>query len=273
MRFDLLSQTLAEFGEIVAGDRERLSPECRTIACLPPVVVGLFQGAWDMTERAVAKDLGVSRDKVRKAWDSFEAQMILVGKEALAANLLTEDFVAELPPELVIGLPARVLLETIERARDMSTPSQGADGAEIVLASGLILTESRRPHGEFADKVWTELLRAKAALRRIQLDKKSRDCLCGVLLAGGAETSDLPPGLQGMVASFEQLPKHMRDSCDAVRHPLTAVAIECSRQELFRVKLENVIQALIADEEACASEAASGSDDESAAFSSDLHAP
>jgi len=41
----LFQQTLDEFAEIVTGRREQLSSECRKIACLPPVVVGLFQGS------------------------------------------------------------------------------------------------------------------------------------------------------------------------------------------------------------------------------------
>lgn len=229
---DLFRRTTDEFGEIATGRRAELSPECRKIACLPPVVVGLFQGSWDMTERAIAKQLGISTDAVREAWGSLRDQMTLAVNEGVTAGLLTKDYILEVPPELVIGLPARVLLDTVERSR----------GGEIVLANGLRIDASNRPSGGFADKVWEDLQAAIRARSSLQLTLEHRTHLCGALLAGGGEPSAMPYGLARAVADFEALPQPVHDQCAAVQRHLIAVALECSRQASFRKELENVIQ-------------------------------
>jgi hypothetical protein len=234
--FDLFSRTLNEFAEIATGDREQLSPECRKIACLPPVIVGLFRGEWDMAEGVIANQLGISKDEVKDAWKSLREQMITIGQQELASGLLTEEYIFDIPPELVIGLPARVLLETAERATE----------SELVLASGLRLKEDHRPSGKFADMVWTNLQEARAARAALQpqLTVELRRLLCGVLLAGGGEPSSLPDSLRVCVESFDRLQPALREKCAAVQRPLVAVAVECSRQRIFRDELASVITAL-----------------------------
>eukprot|EP00931_Biecheleriopsis_adriatica_P049246 TRINITY_DN28481_c0_g1_i1.p1 TRINITY_DN28481_c0_g1~~TRINITY_DN28481_c0_g1_i1.p1 ORF type:complete len:726 (+),score=102.01 TRINITY_DN28481_c0_g1_i1:60-2237(+) len=232
--FDLFKQTVNEFAEIATGQREQLSPECRTIACLPPVIVGLFLGSWDMTERVLANQLGVSVDVVQGAWASLRDQMIRIGKASLAAGLLDEDYVASIPPELVIGLPARVMLDTVDRSPE----------GELLLANGLCVTEGTRPTGGFFETVWQNLQQARSALHEASLTSEQRSSLCGALLAGGADVSSLPPGLACVVKEFEQLPESVRLKCETVHKHLIALAIECSRQRSFREQLESVIQSL-----------------------------
>lgn len=232
--FDLLKRTQDEFAEIATGRREQLSPECRKISCLPPVVVGLFQGDWNMAERAIAKKLGVSTDVVTAAWGSLRDQMILVANEGVATGLLSQEYIMEIPPELVFGLPARVLLDTIER----STPG------EIALASGMRISESNRPRGKFADKVWDNLQDAINARARMNLTYEQRLCLCGALLAGGGDESELPPGLAKALQDFESLPLSVRNECGTVQRNLIAVALECSREHSFKHELEKVLRSL-----------------------------
>lgn len=232
---ELLKRTVDEFAEIATGFREELSPECRRIACLPPVIVGLFRGGtWRMAERAVAQSLGVSTDVVREAWRSMREQMVLAGREGIATGLLTRDYVIEVPPELVIGLPARVLLDTIER----SPPG------ELVLASGLRVTADQVPMYGFPKKVWDRLQEARAARSRLRLPNDVRRQLAGALLAGGGDPEELPPGLAQALAQFEALPAPTLDGCEEVRKHLTGIAVECTRHYEFRQQLEKVIKAL-----------------------------
>lgn len=237
-RFDLLEQSKTEFLQIAAGERQSLSEECRRISCLPPVIIGLYQGdAWDMAEEYVARQLGVKRDKVQEAWKSLADQMKQIGREGLAAGLLDEDYVLSVPPELVIGLPARVLLDTVERST----------GSGMELASGLTLTENKRPRGQFPDLVWDNLQQAKRSLPGIvAAGPGARECLCGILLAGGGNPDELPFGLAQMVRSLDTLPEASREAILAVQRPLIAIAVEGGRQRMFREKLQDVLSDLSA---------------------------
>ncbi|CAK0832633.1 unnamed protein product [Prorocentrum cordatum] len=226
--------------EVAGGARQELSPECRTVACLPPVVVGLFQGdAWDMSQELLARSLGVTTDVVKEAWASLAEQMLCIGRDALASGLVTGDYVLGVPPELVIGLPARTLLDTVERS----------PGPDVVLASGLVLTEHRRPRGAFADRAWEELRRSKAALPELAAaGAEARECLCGLLLAGGGDPGELPAGLARAVRALEELPSGARDAVLAVQRPLVGLAVECSRQAAFKEKLRDLILAISAED-------------------------
>jgi len=223
-----------EFSEIATGQREQLSPECRKISCLPPVIVGLFLGSWDMAERAIAKQFGISTNAVREAWTSLRDQMIRVGKKSIADGLLTEDYILSVPPGLVIGLPARVLLDTIERSPE----------GELLLASGLRISEDKRPRGEFTDAVWQSLESAKRALAAAQLTPEHKMLLGGALLAGGADPEELPPGLAKVASDFNGMSDSVLKECIVVRNCLTSVAVECSREHTFREELEKVIKSL-----------------------------
>ena len=66
---------------------------------------------------------------------------------------MTQDFVLEVPPELIIGLPARVMLNTIDRS-ELNI---------IRLATGLEITDVKRPRGPFANKVWDQFKTAQQA--------------------------------------------------------------------------------------------------------------
>jgi len=237
-RPQLARKAFSEFLEVATGQREMLSQGCETLSCLRPMVIGLFQGEWTMLGRLVARSLGASDEKVREAWKSFRDQMIAVGREALEDGLLTEDYVKSLPPELVIGLPARVLLDTVERS----------GRGEVVLASGLRVTDKQRPRGNFADRAWGELGRARAALESFSFGPEVRKGLCAALLAGGGDPAELPEGLRLALERLEELPPARREACAAVQQPLIGLAVECSRQGAFREQLFQVIQELWARE-------------------------
>jgi hypothetical protein len=235
-RFDLLKPTLIEFIEIARGERIHFSSTCCKIAWLPHVTIGVFEGSWDVAETLMAQEMGVRKETVAEAWQSMEKQMIQVAKSSLKAGLLTEDYIREVPPSLVIGLPARVALDTIERS-----PANG-----VKLGTGLLISDTRRPRGAFADKVWTGFREAKTAWTEMG-DKTSdaNDLLCCMLLAGGGDPSDLPPSLQASVHNFEKLPPEVRVRCSAVYQPLIAIAIDCSRQQEFRQRICRVFDSVL----------------------------
>jgi len=238
-RFELLSKAIEQFIELAKGGRQELDADCRRLSCLPPVVVGLFQSSWDLATRAIAEKLGIGKDDVEEAWRSLARQMIVIGREAVNAGLLTKDWVAEIPVELVIGLPARAMLDTLERS-----PKEG----QIVLGSGLVLRSDQRPMGLFFNKIWALLMEAQAAQAAAQLSGAARDGLCAILLAGGGDIDELPPGLRAMVQNFEMLPASTKELCLAVQRPLNAISVECSRQAAFKEKLELTIQGITDDD-------------------------
>merc|ERR1712137_766986 len=67
--------------------------------------------------------------------------------------------------------------------------------------------------------------------------------LRAALLAGGGDTSNLPTGLKD-AADFDRLPQAERAACVKIRNPLIAVAVEFSKQPIFREELLDVISVL-----------------------------
>merc|ERR1712232_868240 len=136
---------------------------------------------------------------------------------------------------------ARVLLDTVERS-----PNDG----EIVLSSGVTLRSDDRPKGNFFDKVWSNLMEARAARARVQLPNNVRDHLCAALLAGGGDTDGdgMPPGLAAAVKSYEELPKPTHLACQEILRPLIAISVECSRKDAFKNKLLLTIDGITADD-------------------------
>ena len=231
----LFAQVREEFTEMVRGDREALSLECRAISCLPPVIVGIFRGdTWDVEAVLVhaAQELNVAVDVVRAAWASLGEQMQVHAHEGVKAGLLTDEYVDEAPPGLVIGLPARVLLETIER-------SPGED--EILLASGLTVSAQHRPRTKFGEAVWQHLSDAKGALNAALPAPKERALIVASLLAGGAEADEMPAALAAACKEFDAMPAERRVACRKVVSPLIAAALECSREPLFCCELQRLM--------------------------------
>ena len=144
--------------ELATGQRAELSTEVRGLSCLPPVVIGVLaqSGAWRVELARIAREINVPVDKLEKAWDGFFAQLEYVGKRSLERELLTTDYVADLPPPLLIGLPGLVLLQLVMR-------SPKGDEEVLVLHDGTRLDASSRPRGAFADETWAKLLEAKRA--------------------------------------------------------------------------------------------------------------
>eukprot|EP00928_Gymnodinium_smaydae_P038822 TRINITY_DN26681_c0_g1_i1.p1 TRINITY_DN26681_c0_g1~~TRINITY_DN26681_c0_g1_i1.p1 ORF type:complete len:600 (-),score=73.87 TRINITY_DN26681_c0_g1_i1:376-2175(-) len=231
----ILDQTQREFLELARGERDELSPSCQRLSPLPPVVVGLFQDSWDFVARELAAKLGIAEDEVEEAWRSLTRQMIRIGRQAVDEGLLTKEWVAELPVELIIGLPARALLDTIERS-----PNEG----ELVLSSGLVLRDEDRPRSDFFDEVWDGLMRARAARFAVTLSQSERNYLCAALLAGGGEHDELPQRLAAAVQSFESLPEARRSACNDILLPLVALSLRCSRKKAFKDKLQLIVRGI-----------------------------
>ena len=158
MRPDLAGAAWDQILELAKGQRAELSTEVRGLSCLPPVVIGVLaqSGAWRVELARIAREINVPVDKLEKAWDGFFAQLEYVGKRSLERELLTTDYVADLPPPLLIGLPGLVLLQLVMR-------SPKGDDKVLVLHDGTRLDASSRPRGAFADETWAKLLEAKRA--------------------------------------------------------------------------------------------------------------
>jgi len=228
----------AYLDDYVRGRRNDLDTEFRGLSCLPPLSVGLFGSSWDLAQQAIAEQLGIGKDDVEEAWRSLARQMIRIGREAVDDDMVTKEWVMSIPAELCIGLPARTMLDTLERS---------PVDEEIVLSSGLVLRQSDRPRGEFFDKMWQHLMEARDARWAAQLLKADRDSLCAALLAGGGSVDDLPPKLKTAVLSFEQLPAARHSACQAILRPLIAASLMCSRSEAFKSKLSLAIEAITSD--------------------------
>jgi hypothetical protein len=233
--YDLVNKTAEEFMEIARGERTELSAECRWISWLPPVTIGLFRDdTWDV-EAAIARQAGVSKDSVGRAWRNLQQGMANITREAVSDGLISVDFVRSVPPSLVIGIPARAFLDTIDR-------SKATEG--LKLADGFVIHSRSRPRGPLADKVWNDLMQAKSALKRLdgKLKGEAMAGFCALLLAGGGDAEDLPPGLATAVCAFEFQPEEIRSACAEIHKPLVAVALECSRQAVFRERVSKVFQ-------------------------------
>ena len=85
-----------------------------------------------------------------------------------------------------LRLPARVLLGTVDR----SEPNV------MRLATGLEITEARRPRGRLADPVWANYKKAQDAYAAVS--PGDRPLLEAVLLAGGGDPEGLPPCLSSL---------------------------------------------------------------------------
>ena len=131
-----------------------------------------------------------------------------------------------------LRLPARVLLGTVDR----SEPNV------MRLATGLEITEARRPRGRLADPVWANYKKAQDAYAAVS--PGDRPLLEAVLLAGGGDPEGLPPPLAAAVAPFEDLPDDRMRKLNSVRTALTDIAIEASKQASFKDKLGEIFDLL-----------------------------
>ena len=157
------------------------------------------------------------------AWEGFFRQMKLTGERCIERDLLSAEYVGELPPPLLIGLPSLVLLQLVAR----SPPGEDA----LVLADGMRVDRRTRPRGAFADQAWARLIEAKKAVEAAKRAKVLPDGLQQletVLLAGGADATDLPPVLAA--AATSELPPAL----SAVHRPLYDVVYKMAQQAMFK---------------------------------------
>ena len=152
----------------------------------------------------------------------------------------SKDWVLEIPVELCIGLPARTILDTVERSRN---------SGEIVLSSGLKLSMEDRPRGnEMFEEIWDNLMAAREARAQIKLTDGERECLCAMLLAGGGDADQLPPGLSAILGRSEAYLGSKHAACQDVVRPLISISILCSKQHLFKKKLRVIIEGITSDD-------------------------
>lgn len=152
----------------------------------------------------------------------------------------SKDWVLEIPVELCIGLPARTILDTVERSRN---------SGEIVLSSGLKLSMEDRPRGnDFFEEIWGNLMAAREARAQIKLTDGERECLCAMLLAGGGDADQLPPGLSAILGRSEAYLGSKHAACQDVVRPLISISILCSKQHLFKEKLRVIIEGITSDD-------------------------
>lgn len=238
-----LNKASQQFMQLARGERDMLDRDCQRLSCLPPAVIGLFGSSWDLAVRAVAEKLGIAEDEVEEAWRSLARMMIRIGREGIASGLLTREWVEEVPAELCIGLPARAMLETIERS-----PNE----EELVLASGLVFRNDKRPKGGIFDKIWASLMRARGKLAHVELTEAEWDALRAALLAGGGAAAGLPPGLARGVRRYESLPADVHAACQELLKDLVATSVECSRMVPFKNKLQVTIECITSEEDIAA---------------------
>ena len=212
---------------LAKGERQELSAEVRAVSLLPPVVIGVLQpgegGAWHVDLERVAREINVPVDKLRVAWEGFFQQMKLMGERCIERDLLSAEYAGELPPPLLIGLPSLVLLQLVAR----SPPGEDA----LVLADGMRVDRRTRPRGAFADQAWARLIEAKKAVEAAKQAKvlpNGLQQLEAVLLAGGADATELPPALAAAAAT--ELPPAL----SAVHRPLYDVVYKMAQQRMFK---------------------------------------
>ena len=230
------SEYRATLDELAGAMRGSEAGRCSRLSCLPRLDVGLADGSWDFALQEIARQLGLGSDEVDEAWRSLARQMIVIGRGAIENGWFSRDWVSELPAELCLGLPARTLLDTIERS------SSGA----LRMSSGLVINEQDRPRGQFFDEIWQHFTEAKNARAQVQVSEEEHRCLEAMLLAGGG--GNLPEGLAAVLAEAEAMPPFRLEALRQVQRPLMAISILLSRKSDFKDRLQVVINGITCDD-------------------------
>ena len=236
-KWKLIEQTIQEGFEFAKGDRADLSPVLQSLSLFPPVLVGLFHDSWDLYLRTLARRLRVSPDIVQEAWRGLARQMIWFCQAAVEEDLITDEWVQEVPGGLCSGLPARCFLQAVERS-----PHR-----KLVLVGGLTITEDRVAElGGFAKTVWKRFCEVQDARNAAAgvLNPDVHHLLCAKLLAGGEDPSTLPPNLADAIQKYENLPDATKVACQSVLNPLMAFGLACGKEKHFKEKLKLVIESL-----------------------------
>ena len=236
-KWKLIEQTIQEGFEFAKGDRADLSPVLQSLSLFPPVLVGLFHDSWDLYLRTLARRLRVSPDIVQEAWRGLARQMIWFCQAAVEEDLITDEWVQEVPGGLCSGLPARCFLQAVERS-----PHR-----KLVLVGGLTITEDRVAElGGFAKTVWKRFCEVQDARNAAAgvLNPDVHHLLCAKLLAGGEDPSTLPPNLADAIQKYENLPDATKAACQSVLNPLIAFGLACGKENHFKEKLKLVIESL-----------------------------
>ncbi len=233
MRTSVAARAAWELAEVASGHRVELSEEVRRFSCLPTVTIGTLGGDadWLVDFDALAKVLDVGARTLEEMWTSFFHQMNGVGRSMLDRGMLTPDFVEELPPALLIGLPSIVLLRAIER-------SPKGQKVLVLARSGIKVTAATRPRGAACDAAWVSLMEAKDAHEAAgaggALDESGKAALEAYMLAGGAPAADLPPVLAAAHARAIGEGDALPPSLAAIHKPLYNVVYKMAKEGVYK---------------------------------------
>ena len=69
-----------------------------------------------------------------------------------------------------------------------------------------------------------------------------------MLLAGGGDADQLPPGLSAILGRSEAYLGSKHAACQDVVRPLISISILCSKQHVFKKKLRVIIEGITSDD-------------------------
>jgi hypothetical protein len=237
--YDNYNSFLKELRELACGERTELSLELKNLSMFPPpTMIGILtnRNNWQievaLIRNRIATNLGTDPRILQKIWNSFFQQTRKIGKENIENQLLTKDYLMEIPPAVTIGLSQLVIfaciVKTLELDRSnrrnefvLSFSTQNTDQpwsseeTQILNASSedFILTDGNRPKGQqFATDIWHKMIKMKKIyyqyLLSLSADEsslehnmdiaKEKAIFQAIILSAGEPFDDLPSEFQAL---------------------------------------------------------------------------
>ncbi len=227
-----------ELSELIAGTRIELSPDIQRLSIFPPpVMIGILfdRNNWiqDLNENfgrreveRFARSMNTDPSVLGKIWNSMFEHMYRAGKKNIQNQLLNKDYLLELPPAAVIGLPQVALLKCVQRTLsyqygstennlvlDLSNVNQNGSNdederASLISSDILILSDVNRPKGnQFVEDVWRKMMEIKILYQEYNQDvslgdiddselEKEMDMFEAIVLSAGESFDYLPVEFQ-----------------------------------------------------------------------------
>ncbi len=202
-----------ELSELVVGTRIELSADIKRLSMFPPpVMIGILfdRNNWiqDLNENFgrrevehLARSMNTEPTVLGKIWNSMFEHMHRIGQKNIENQLLNKDYLLELPPAAVTGLPQVVLLKCVERTvtyecgnsenklvLDLSKANQNDsnDVSEVTLLRNsnsdidiFILSNDNRPKGiQFVEDVWGKMMEIKKLYHEYNMIALSDESNC-----------------------------------------------------------------------------------------------
>lgn len=235
-----------ELSELVVGTRIELSPDIKRLSMFPPpVMIGILfdRNNWiqDLNENFgrrevehLARSMNTEPSVLGKIWNSMFEHMYRVGQKNIENQLLNKDYLLELPPAAVTGLPQVALLKCVERTvthecgnsenklvLDLSkvtkNGSNDVNEATLLLRSSnadidlFLLSNDNRPKGnQFVEDVWGKMMEIKRLYHEYNVIvlsdetnciengefEKEKDVFEAIVLSAGESFDNLPDEFQ-----------------------------------------------------------------------------